>query len=104
VADRGDVVLIPLAPLGVLELPRSVFEQYLRKPEAPIAAPAAASVSGLLNAKAVADALSLPESWIREKERQGEIPSTRVGRYVRFDLAAVHKALSKPVNRAVGHG
>jgi excisionase family DNA binding protein len=102
-ADRGDIVLIPLAPLGVLELPRSVFEQYLRKSEAPIAAPEASGIAGLLNAKAVADALSLPESWIREKERQGEIPSTRVGRYVRFDLAAVRKALAKPVNRASGH-
>lgn len=28
----SDVVLIPLAPLGTLKLPREVFEQYLERP------------------------------------------------------------------------
>jgi|SRR5271165_6690576 len=99
----SDRVLIPLPGVGTLSLSREEFEAAL----IPIAAPApppVAAASGLLRAKAVAEALSLPESWIREKERQGEIPSTRVGRYVRFDLAAVRKALAKPVNRTVGRG
>jgi excisionase family DNA binding protein len=92
----SDRVLIPLPGLGTLSLTREVYEAAL----IPLAAPAPASVSGnaipgLLSAKAVAAALSLPESWIREKERQGEIPSTRAGRYVRFDLAAVRAALAK---------
>lgn len=101
----ADRVLIPLPGVGTLSLSREAFEAALI-PIAPVKVePAIASaVSGLLSAKAVAEALSLPESWIREKERQGEIPSTRAGRYVRFELAAVRKALSQTVNGASGRG
>jgi excisionase family DNA binding protein len=43
----------------------------------------------LLDAKAVAERLGVPESWVRESARSGAIPHVRLGRYVRFDLADV---------------
>jgi excisionase family DNA binding protein len=43
----------------------------------------------LIDAKAVAERLGVPESWVRESARSGAIPHVRLGRYVRFDLADV---------------
>jgi excisionase family DNA binding protein len=40
----------------------------------------------LLDAKAIADRLGVPESWVRESARSGAMPHVRLGRYVRFDL------------------
>jgi hypothetical protein len=93
----SDRVLIPLPGVGTLELPRDVYERCLRPIAAPAAqAPAAPQKAGseLLDAKGVAAALSLPVSWIREKARQRAIPSEKAGRYVRFNLPAVRKALA----------
>jgi hypothetical protein len=100
-----DRVIIPLPGIGTLELPRDVYERALRPivATAPTAAPAPSSgATALLDAKAAASALSLPVSWIREKARQGAIPSQRAGRYVRFDLAAVRKALSATDTQSFG--
>lgn len=92
-----DRIVIVLPGIGTLELPRDVYERCLR-PIAPVVTqtPAAPTSprSELLDAKGVAAALSLPESWIREKARQGAIPSEKAGRYVRFSLPAVRKALA----------
>jgi excisionase family DNA binding protein len=49
----------------------------------------------LLDAKAVADRLGVPESWVRESARSGAIPHVRLGRYVRFDLADVERWLEE---------
>jgi excisionase family DNA binding protein len=43
----------------------------------------------LLDAKAIAERLGVPESWVRESARSGAIPCVRLGRYVRFELDAV---------------
>jgi excisionase family DNA binding protein len=43
----------------------------------------------LLDAKAIAERLGVPESWVREAARSGAIPCVRLGRYVRFDLTDV---------------
>jgi excisionase family DNA binding protein len=43
----------------------------------------------LLTAGEVAELLSVPVSWVRESSRSGAIPCVRLGRYVRFDRAAV---------------
>lgn len=101
----ADRVIIPLPGIGTLELPRDVYERALR----PIAAPApepspgpSAPASELLDAKGIASALSLPVSWIREKARQGEIPCTKAGRYVRFSLPAVRKALATTESQSFG--
>lgn len=101
----ADRVVIPLPGIGTLELPRDVYERALRPivvaPAIPTPA-VARDVPGLLDAQGVASALSLPVSWVREKARQGAIPSQRAGRYVRFDLLAVRKALAATDTQSFG--
>ncbi len=53
---------------------------------------------GLLDATAMAARLQVPVSWLREAARTGRIPSVRVGRYVRFDPAAVERAVRGPAD------
>lgn len=48
-----------------------------------------ASVSELLTAEELADKLKLPVSWVYEQSRLGNIPTHKLGRYIRFDLAEV---------------
>lgn len=100
-----DRVLIPLPGVGTLELPRDVYERHLRPLAAlaPAAVPAPSQTArALLDAKGVASALSLPVSWVREKARQGAIPSEKAGRYVRFDLVAVRQALNATETQSFG--
>jgi excisionase family DNA binding protein len=52
----------------------------------------------LLTARELAHHLNLPESWIRDQQRSGRIPSIRAGKYVRFNLTEVQRALAQ--NRA----
>ena len=49
----------------------------------------------LLTAGELAERLNLPESWIRNEERLGRIPSVRAGKYVRFRLNDVELALAE---------
>ncbi len=44
---------------------------------------------GLLTPEELADRLKVPLTWIYEQSRQGKIPTHRVGRYIRFNLAEV---------------
>ena len=43
------------------------------------------STERLLEASEVAELLSVPESWVRETTRAGQMPVVRLGRYVRYD-------------------
>lgn len=43
----------------------------------------------LLTAVEVAELLAVPVSWVRESTRSGAMPCVRLGRYVRFERAAV---------------
>jgi hypothetical protein len=49
----------------------------------------------LLTASELARHMHLPESWIRNEERLGRIPSVRAGRYVRFRQSEVQTALAE---------
>jgi len=49
----------------------------------------------LLDAKAMAGRLRVPESWLREHARRGRIPCVYVGRYMRFDPERVRRALDE---------
>jgi excisionase family DNA binding protein len=54
----------------------------------------------LVTASELAKHLNLPESWVRTEERLGRIPSVRLGKYVRFRLSDVERALAqKPPRR-----
>jgi len=50
----------------------------------------------LLNAKQLAEHLSVPESWVREQARLGQLPSIKLGHYVRFRLDDVQNYLHPP--------
>jgi excisionase family DNA binding protein len=43
----------------------------------------------LLTAAEVAELLSVPESWVRQETRAGRLPHLELGRYKRYDRAAV---------------
>jgi excisionase family DNA binding protein len=43
----------------------------------------------LLEPEELAAKLKVPVSWVYEQSRQGKIPTHRLGRYIRFDLAQV---------------
>ena len=49
----------------------------------------------LLTAGELAARLNLPESWVRTEERAGRIPSIRLGKYVRFRLRDIERALAE---------
>ena len=49
----------------------------------------------LLDAREVAEWLGVPVSWVRESTRSGAMPCMRLGRYVRFELAAVEAWLKE---------
>jgi excisionase family DNA binding protein len=43
----------------------------------------------LLTVEELAERLRVPVSWCYEQSRQGKIPTIRIGRYIRFNLAEV---------------
>ncbi len=47
------------------------------------------SVSELLTPEQLAKKLKLPVSWVYEQSRLGNIPTHKLGRYIRFELAEV---------------
>ena len=49
----------------------------------------------LLTAKQVAELLAVPESWVREATREGRIPHLRLGRYRRYQPAAIDAWLAE---------
>ena len=49
----------------------------------------------LVTAGELATRLNLPESWIRNQERLGRIPSVRAGKYVRFRVSDVERSLNQ---------
>jgi len=46
-------------------------------------------VSRLLSPEELAQRLNLPLSWVYEQSRLGNIPTHKLGRYIRFDLHEV---------------
>ncbi len=50
---------------------------------------------GLLTPEGLAEWLNIPVSWVYEQSRQGNIPTVRVGRYIRFNLQEVIESQKK---------
>ena len=50
---------------------------------------------GLLTAEDLADHLKVPVSWVYEQSRLDNIPTHRLGRYIRFDLREVLESQKK---------
>jgi hypothetical protein len=51
--------------------------------------------SELLTPEALAEKLKVPLSWVYEQSRQGNIPTQRLGRYIRFNLLEVIESQRK---------
>lgn len=49
----------------------------------------------LLTAKEVAELLAVPESWVREATREGRLPYLALGRYRRYERAAIEAWLAE---------
>ena len=49
----------------------------------------------LLTPEQLAERLQIPVTWVYEQSRQGNIPTHRLGRYIRFDLSEVLKSQKK---------
>lgn len=47
----------------------------------------------LLTPEQLAERLKVPRSWVYEQSRLGNIPTHRIGRYIRFDLQEVLECL-----------
>jgi hypothetical protein len=52
-------------------------------------------VPELFTAEGLAEKMKLPVSWVYEQSRQGNIPTHRIGRYLRFNLAEVLESEKK---------
>jgi excisionase family DNA binding protein len=56
--------------------------------------------SALLSAPELAKLFGVPESWVREQARLGNLPSIRLGHYVRFRLEEVNRFVAERANQA----
>jgi excisionase family DNA binding protein len=56
--------------------------------------------SNLLSAAELSKVLSVPETWVREQARLGNLPSFKLGHYVRFRLEEVERFLAERANQA----
>lgn len=56
----------------------------------------------LLEAADVADRLKVPEGWVYESARSGDLPSLKLGRYVRFEADEIDRYLAKKAGREGG--
>jgi len=52
-------------------------------------------ISQLLTAEELASALKVSDTWVYEQSRLGNIPTHRIGRYIRFDLNEVIEGQKK---------
>ena len=87
--DQIPALLLVLASRWLVETTAKANEQQ-SKPD---------TASNLATAGELANHLNLPESWVRTEERLGRIPSVRLGKYVRFRLSDVERALAQNPGR-----
>ncbi len=52
-------------------------------------------VTKLLTPEELSDRLQVPRSWVYEQSRMGNIPTHRLGRYIRFNLQHVLSSQKK---------
>jgi excisionase family DNA binding protein len=58
------------------------------------------AASKLLGARELAELFGVPESWVREQARLGNLPSFKLGHYVRFRIAEVERFLTQRASQA----
>lgn len=96
----SDRVLIPLPGIGTLTLSAEQYEAAL----AAGAHTAATTVGGgeepLMDAETLAKVLSLPQSWIEQRTREGELPCYRAGRWIRYRRSEIESILHSQGKRS----
>ncbi|MGH7068859.1 MAG: helix-turn-helix domain-containing protein [Acetobacteraceae bacterium] len=94
----SDRVLIPLSDGRWLALAPEQLSQALEAGAAVMGGPQSSTQAGeaepLMDAVQLAEALSLPTTWIEQAAREGRIPSVQAGRWRRFRRSAVEEALA----------
>jgi len=58
-----------------------------------------AAANKLLAARELAEIFGVPESWVREQARLGNLPSFKLGHYVRFRIEEVERYLAERANQ-----
>jgi len=58
------------------------------------------AASKLLAARELAELFGVPESWVREQARLGNLPSFKLGHYVRFRIEEVERFLTNRAGQA----
>ena len=58
------------------------------------------AASKLLAARELAELFGVPESWVREQARLGNLPSFKLGHYVRFRIEEVERFLTERASQA----
>ena len=75
------------------EEPKNPFEPFFEEIRRIVRAEIQSLQNGkeaeLLTPEELAGRLKVPRSWVYEQSRQGNIPTRRLGRYIRFDLREV---------------
>jgi excisionase family DNA binding protein len=93
-----DRVLVPLPDGRWLALESEVFRDALAAGAQAAGVPGLSDVAhdgeALLDAEALASALSLPVTWLEQAAREKKIPSIQAGRWRRFKRSAVERALT----------
>jgi len=86
-ADMDDSSLVVTVTVGDL---RALVRQEIER-----ASGQAGHQTKLLTAEELADRLNIPLSWVYEQSRLGNLPTHRIGRYIRFDLNEVIEGQKK---------
>ncbi len=58
------------------------------------------AASRLMTARELAELFGVPESWVREQARLGNLPSFKLGHYVRFRIEEVERFLTERASQA----
>jgi excisionase family DNA binding protein len=80
---------VALTPDGLREAQIAAQEILGSDTNTSIDTTSSAAPTALLTAEAAAEALSVDPHWLLRQAREGRIPHVRLGRYVRFDPAAI---------------
>jgi hypothetical protein len=94
----AEVILMLVPGLDPLALTREQLEEaHCRARELLPASqtPASAPTERLVDAAALAAVTALPQSWLEDQARRGRLPSLRLGKYVRFEVAETLAALRR---------
>jgi hypothetical protein len=99
----ADRIFVPLPDRRWLALDRETFDSDLAAgaelfpQEAP---PAAPSGPRLLTNEQLGFQLNIPATWLEDAARRDEVPSVRIGKYVRFDPDEVLSSLNPRIASA----